>query len=122
MANILVVDDQPYVGEILSEELAYEGHQFSSAGDVDSVRRHLENSRTDLVLLDLYLEGFEGWNVLQTIKREDPNLPVLILSAYDTFSEDPRLSNADGYVVKSFSDFNKLKQSIADILQRKRVP
>ncbi len=122
MANILVVDDQPYVGKILSEELACEGHRFSSVSDVDSIRRHLENSRTDLVLLDLYLEGFEGWEVLHTIKKENPDLPVLILSAYDSFAGDPRLSQANGYVVKSFSNFDKLKQTIADTLKTKRVP
>jgi len=122
MADILVVDDQPAVAEILSEELAREGHQLSSVSDVDSLRRHLKNSRTDLVLLDLYLEGFEGWEVLHTIKRENPDLPVLIFSAYDSFAGDPRLSQANGYVVKSFSNFDELKQKIADTLQRKGVP
>ena len=121
MANILVVDDQPAVAEVLSEELACEGHRFSGVTDVDSALRHLRDSRIDLVLLDLCLEGFEGWEVLHAIKRENPDLPVLILSAYDSFAGDPRLSQANGYVVKSFSNFDKLKDTIADILQKKRV-
>ena len=122
MANILVVDDQPYVGEILAEEFSHEGHRFSGVTDVDSALRHIRDSRTDLVLLDLCLEGFEGWEALHTIKRENPDLPVLILSAYDSFAGDPRLSQANGYVVKSFSNFDMLKQTIADTLQKKRVP
>jgi DNA-binding NarL/FixJ family response regulator len=50
--------------------------------------------------------------------RKEPNLPVLILSAYDSFEEDPRLSQADGYVIKSFVAFDKLKQKITEILER----
>ena len=119
MANILIVDDQPYVGEILLEELAHEGYQVSSVNDVELVLPHLRDSRTDLVLLDLYLKGFKGWEVLRGIKRENPDLPVLILTAYDSFVENPRLSQADGYVVKSFIEFDKLKQMIADVLGRK---
>jgi CheY-like chemotaxis protein len=121
VVNILVVDDQPYVGEILTEEFSHEGYRFSSVSDVNEVWNQLRDSQTDLVLLDLYLEEYMGWEVLHAIKKQHPDLPVLILSAYDTFSEDPRLSQADGYVVKSFSDFDKLKQTIADILQKKEV-
>ena len=119
MATILIVDDQPSVGELLSEELAHEGYQVSSVNNVESVWTHLRDSRTDLVLLDLYLNGVKGWEVLHDIKKGNPDLPVLILTAYDSFMEDPRLSQANGYVVKSFIEFYKLKKTIADILGRK---
>ena len=102
MATILIVDDQPYVGEILSEELAHEGYQVSSVNNVELLWTHLRDSRTDLVLLDLYLKEFKGWEVLRAIKGENPDLPVLILTAYGSFVEDPRLSQADDYVVKSY--------------------
>ena len=117
MANILIVDDQPYVRELLSEELAHEGYGIESVGDAQSIWGHLKDSRPDVVLLDLYLDGFEGCDVLRDIKSKEPNLPVLILSAYDSFEEDPRLSQADGYVIKSFVALDKLKQKIADVLE-----
>ena len=53
MANILIVDDQPCVRELLSEELICEGYRVASADDVESARRHLRSSRPDLLLLDL---------------------------------------------------------------------
>ena len=118
MANILIVDDQPYVRELLSEELAHEGYRIESVGDAQSIWGHLKDFRPDVVLLDLYLDGFEGWDVLCDIKRKKPKLPVLILTAYDSFEEDPRLSQADGYVIKSFVVFDKLKQKITEILER----
>jgi DNA-binding response OmpR family regulator len=118
MANILIVDDQPCVRELVSEELVCEGCRIARAGDAESVRRHLRSSRPDLVLLDLYLDGPEGFEILRDIKRQDPYLPVIIFTAYDSFMDDPRVSQADGYVIKSF-DFMELKQKIAEVLRRK---
>jgi two-component system response regulator (stage 0 sporulation protein F) len=114
MVNILVVDDQPHLQEFFNEELANEGYNFKSAMDVESARRYLKDSKPDVVLLDLYLDGFEGWNVLHEIKHEYPYLPVLIVTAYDNYADDPRLSEADGYVIKSFGALGKLKQKIDD--------
>jgi DNA-binding NtrC family response regulator len=120
MAYILIVDDQPSVREFLSEELACDGCRIETIGDPESIWRHLDNWRPDVVLLDLYLDGFKGWDILRDIKKKAPDLPVLILTAYDTFQEDPRLSQADGYVIKSFVNLDKLKEKIANILQQKR--
>lgn len=119
MASILIVDDQPHVREFFSEELAREGHRITGIGDAESIWAQLKESRPDVVLLDLYLDGFRGRDILNDIKRKEPNLPVLILTAYDSFQEDPRLSQADGYVIKSFVALGTLKQKIADILEWK---
>jgi DNA-binding response OmpR family regulator len=118
MPNILIVDDQPCVQELLSEELICEGYRVASADDAESARRHLRSSRPDLVLLDLYLDGPDGWEVLRDIKRQHPHLPVIIFTAYDSYLDDPRLSQADGYVIKSI-DLGELKQKVADVLKRK---
>ncbi len=118
MPNILIVDDQPCIRKLLSEELIYEGYRVKTAGDGESAMASLRSSPPDLVLLDLYLDGPDGWEVLRDVKRQDPHLPVLIVTAYDSFADDPRLSMADGYVVKSI-DFRELKQKIANALSRK---
>ncbi|MBW1803049.1 MAG: response regulator [Deltaproteobacteria bacterium] len=119
MAHVLIVDDQPYVREFLSEELAHDGYRTETIGDPDLIWGNLTHWRPDVVLLDLYLDGFKGWDILRDIKKKAPDLPVLILTAYDTFEEDPRLSQADGYVIKSFVDLDKLKEKIADVLERR---
>ena len=119
MSNILVVDDQPHVQQFLEEELNSDAYQVHGVGDVESLEAHLLNSRPDLVLLDLYLDGFEGWSILNDIKRIDPNLPVLILTAYDGFRDDPRLKKAEGYVVKSFSELDVLRKKIAELIDKK---
>jgi CheY-like chemotaxis protein len=107
MKSILIVDDQPYLQELLMEELKDEGHNVEAVTDAISVRRHLGDSKPDLVLLDLYLKGFEGWDVLDDIKSKYPYLPVVIVTAYDNYAEDPRLSKADGYIVKNLDVIEK---------------
>ncbi|MBW1741610.1 MAG: response regulator [Deltaproteobacteria bacterium] len=118
MTKILIVDDQPCVRKLLSEELVCEGYRVVSVGDAESVIRHLRYSQPELVLLDLYLDGPNGFELLCDIKRQDPHLPVLIVTAYDSFVDDPRLSQADGYVIKSIN-LDELKQKIADVLRQK---
>jgi DNA-binding response OmpR family regulator len=116
MANILIVDDQPHLQELFSQELVDEGYEVASLSDAESVSGYLRDSKPDLVLLDLYLNGFEGWDVLHDIKSRFPQLPVLIVTAYDSHVDDPRVSEADGYVIKSFIALDDLKQKIAHIL------
>jgi len=53
---------------------------------------------------------------LAKIKRAAPNLPVLIFSAYDSYTEDPRLAQADGYVVKDIESMAGLKQTVDAVL------
>ena len=118
MTKILIVDDHQCVRELVSEELTFEGYRVIEAGDPESLRGHLIFSRPDLVLLDLYLDGAEGFELLHDIKKQNPDLPVIIFTAYDSFADDPRRSQADGYVIKSVV-FDELKGKIADVLCRK---
>ena len=116
MASILIVDDQTQLRELLAEELMDEGYTVVGVSDAEAAKSYVANSKPDVVLLDLYLRGFEGWSVLNEIKHSDPHLPVIIVTAYDTYIDDPRVSQADGYIVKDFAHFEKLKQKIANIL------
>jgi len=118
MPKILIVDDQPHLQELFSQELMGEGYSVVSVADAESAKEYLVDSKPDLVLLDLYLNGFDGWDVLRDIKSKEPHLPVLIVTAYDSYVADPRVSQADGYVVKSFVHFDELKRKRADIFGR----
>jgi CheY-like chemotaxis protein len=121
MANILIVDDQPCVRELLSEELISDGYRVAAAGDVKSAMGQLQSSQPDLIILDLYLDGPEGKELLRDIKGQNPDLPVIIFTAYDSYVDDPRLSQADGYVIKSFV-LDGLKRKVADVLKPKVTP
>jgi CheY-like chemotaxis protein len=121
MTTILVIDDQPHLPELLSDVFTDEGYSVASAPDANAVWEYLSNTKPDLVLLDLYLDEYNGWHVLQGIKSEYPQLPVLIYTAYDGYADDPRLYQADGYLTKSFSALDALKQKVAEVLECKAV-
>lgn len=120
MAHILVVDDQKSYCHLLEDELTEAGHVMRSVHDAENVAELLHGCPVDMVLLDLFLNGLEGWKVLETIKAEKPRLPVVILTAYDSFRDDPRLAKAAAYVIKNF-DLGELKQTIARVFDNSRV-
>ena len=121
MSKILIVDDQLCVQQLLKAELSLEGYHVATSGDADSAKWRLSSFRPDVVILDLYLGGPDGFDLFEDIKRKYPNLPVIILTAYDSYRDDPRLSQADGYVIKSIV-LDELKGKIADVLCRKPAP
>jgi len=118
MAHILIVDDQEAIREILIEELK-ERYSVDGIGDATALFSYLSRIKPDVVVLDLYLDGFEGWEILSKIKKIYPNIYVIIFTAYDSFMEDPRISIADGYLIKSFGNLELLKKKISDLLNDK---
>jgi DNA-binding NarL/FixJ family response regulator len=67
--------------------------------------------------LNQYLKhGFLVWDVLKGIKARNPNLPVLIVTAHGTHLFSPHLSQADGYLVKSHTAADELKEKISNLL------
>ena len=120
MANILIVDDQRCVRDFLRAQLTLEGYVVTDMGDSKSVKAYLSSSRPDLVILDLLLDEKESFDLLRHIKQRYRDVPVIILTAYDSFRDDPRLSQADGYVVKSF-DFSGLKKTIRKLISRQLI-
>jgi DNA-binding response OmpR family regulator len=119
MKKILVIDDQPYLQELISEEFKSSRYEIDTISDISSLREYFETSIPDLVLLDLYLDGFQGWHALGDIKIRFPHLPVLIVTAYDSYINDPRLEQADGYVVKN-SDLTVLRQKIENLIEENK--
>ena len=121
MENILVVDDQRCIRQLVFEELTQEGYSVRGVANAASLWKHLTSSPPDLVLLDLYLDDANGFSLLPDIKRQHPNMPVIIFTAYDSYAEDSRLCQADGYVIKS-CDLDQLKQKIANLLSHGAPP
>jgi len=81
MPSILIIDDQPWVQELLIEELTCEGYQVSAMGDAKSVLENLTDPLPDVVVLDLYLDGIEGFGILSDVKKRLPDLPIIIFTA-----------------------------------------
>ena len=118
MANILIIDDQEWTKDLCREGLAGESYRIEVTDDIDSVSKNILSFKPNIVFLNLYLKhGFLVWDVLRNIKIQEPNLPVLIIAPYHNYLFDHRLSQADGYLLKSHSAADELKQKISALLE-----
>lgn len=111
MATILVVDDEQHILQYYSEELAEDGHEILTLESGDSLLERISLYRPDVVVLDIKLGKWDGLDLLQEIRKNFYNMPVILCSAYDTFKKDLRSIAADYYVTKSY-DLSELKGRI----------
>jgi two-component system, OmpR family, response regulator ResD len=104
---VLVVDDEPTIGEIVSRYLERAGYDTRTADTGPKALAEVARARPDLVVLDLMLPGIDGLEVMRRIRESDSgtNTPVILLTARGEESDrivGLRLG-ADDYVVKPFS-------------------
>jgi two-component system, OmpR family, response regulator len=116
MRDILIVDDQSYMEQLLSIELADNNYTVIGAEDIEKARVYLDNFKLDLVILDLYINGFYGWDLLEEIKQKHHDLPVLIVTAYDNLMNDHRTIQADAYLVKNFENIALISEKVNALL------
>ncbi len=81
-ATILVVDDQDSIRHFVSRALQDEGYRVQTTGTVHDARRLVEQDLPDLVLLDLKLPDGTGIELLREIKRAQPQLTVILMTAF----------------------------------------
>src|SRR5208337_1140435 len=83
-AGILVIDDEAGIRESLEVLLTLEGYAVKLAADGEEGLRVLEQDSFDLVLLDLALPGMSGLELIPQIKERQPELPIIMITAYGT--------------------------------------
>ena len=119
-ARILVVEDEPRLGELLRLYLERDGHQVTVVGDGRAAISAIDAEPVDLVVLDLMLPGLGGEAVLAAI-RDRGDTPVLIASAKR--SDQERIAGlrmgADDYLAKPYNP-HELTARVAAVLRRSR--
>ena len=116
MAKILVVDDEEHIRMLYEEELKEEGYEVATAASGKNILELIEKERPDLIILDIKMADCNGLDVLQEIRNNYYNLPVILSTAYETYKSDIKSMAADAYVVKSF-DLTELKNKIKQCLE-----
>lgn len=103
--RILTVDDETSLTELLSMALRYEGWEVSTAASGLSAVKAAREARPDAIVLDMMLPDFDGLEVMRRIRAEQPDVPVIFLTAKDGL--DDRIggltAGGDDYVTKPFS-------------------
>jgi len=118
--RILVVDDDPFVGEMLAIVLEGEGYEVSAAGGGREALGMLgESGGAALVLTDMLMPGMDGLELTREIRKLDGRVPVLILSARDDeeFRRMALESGARGCLVKDEELMERIGSVVAETLQ-----
>lgn len=120
MATVLVVDDEPGIRSGIRRGLEAEGHRVEEAEDGATGLAKAMTPHVELVILDLGLPALPGEQVLDVVRAQRPELPVLVLTARDAVEDRVRALDAGAvdYVIKPFS----LAELMARVRLRLRVP
>lgn len=83
-SDILIVDDEADIRELIAGILEDDGYNTRTAGDSDAALAAIADRRPSLIILDIWLMGskLDGLELLEIIKRENPDLPVVIISGH----------------------------------------
>lgn len=83
-SDILIVDDEADIRELIADILEDEGHGTRTGHDADSAMEHMNTKAPDLMILDIWLKDsrMDGIEILKTVKRDNPGVPVIIISGH----------------------------------------
>ena len=125
MCTILVIEDDQRLASLLQTGIEEAGHHVLLAYDAEMALRLLksENEQINLVISDIILPGMNGLELCKCIRTEQPQIPILMLTALGT--TDDKLegfdAGADDYMTKPF-DFRELLARIGVLLRRTHSP
>lgn len=117
--RLLLIEDEPYLGEAVREHIAAAGHAVDWVQRLDDAEAALRAVAYDLVLLDLHLPDGRGADLLRAMRKAGDTRPVIILTARDQISDriDGLNAGADDYLVKPF-DLDELIARLMAVARR----
>ena len=122
MASILIVDDDRAQLTILQRILKREGYTVEIVEDSKAALKTLDKQMFDLVISDMWMSSrFEGRDLLREIKRTDPDLPVLIMTAFAELNDAVNLVAHEGafYYLEKPIQVDVLKREVKQALQNR---
>ena len=117
--RILLVEDEPVLGEAVATHLKRSGHAVDWMQRLDDAEAALRSVDYGLILLDLHLPDGRGLDLLRALRKSDDKRPVIILTARDQIRDriEGLNAGADDYLVKPF-DLGELSARILAVQRR----
>lgn len=120
--NVMIVEDDPFLGKIIHQKLATTGAKARLVERGDTALEELRKDVPEAMLLDLRLPGMDGFQILEVMRADDKtkNVPVIIISNFDQVSDRERGAklNAD-YLVKALVTPADIVNAVRKIFQDK---
>lgn len=120
--TILLVEDDPSILRGLQMNLGLEGFRLVAARDGEEGLRFARQHKPDLIVLDLMLPKRSGTDVIRELRAEDPDTPILVLSAKDQEGDKVLALSlgADDYLTKPFGVAELIARIRAALRRRRR--
>lgn len=119
MTKCLAVDDDPRILHYVATYLQREGLKVVSESSGEAALDYLETNQVDIAIVDIMMNGMDGFELCETLKADYEDLPVIMLTARDALSDKERafLTGTDDYVTKPF-EVEELMFRIRAVLRR----
>jgi two-component system alkaline phosphatase synthesis response regulator PhoP len=117
--SILLVEDEQHLHDALKLNLELEGYEVTSAFDGPKALHHIQQEIFDLIILDIMLPGVDGYAILETVRLNNNDTPILILSAKNTSANRVQglKLGADDYLTKPFN-LEELLLRVSKLIQK----
>lgn len=117
--RVLVVDDEQLILKIISDILTKEGYEVIVANNCEKAAEYLRSSNFNVVLSDIKMPVKSGIDLLEEIKKKDPNIPVILMTGFASLETavEAVQNGAFDYLIKPL-DYGKLKNVIEHAADR----
>lgn len=105
MKRILIAEDNKLILETIAMNLTREGYEVMKAMDGKECLKMIRENKMDLLVTDIYMPNLSGLEVIATLKEEQINIPILVLSAAGAENNVSKAFElgADDFMIKPFS-------------------
>ena len=116
--KVVIIDDEDSLVEMVRDNMEMRGYTVDVALSGEEGIKKIRDVQPDAVIVDIMMPGIDGFQVLRIMKNcsETKYIPVVLMSTYDTFAEDKRGVEAEGFFRKPIN-ISKLCETIERILK-----
>lgn len=120
---VLLMDDEPLLLQALRRILEAEGHRVKLASEPAELEQHLSDPNLAVMLLDLFMKETRGVDVLERVKRERPEVEVIMMTGYATVESAVSCMQrgAFDYLAKPFDDVHRVNTTVQKALERREL-
>ena len=122
--KILIVEDEEPIARALEMKLAKEGFDVSWSPNGKDALSFMESTTPDFILLDLVMPEMDGFSFIENIKKDHPDIPVLVLTNLGQEEDKERVMSlgAVGYLVKSNTPIGDIVDHIMTYCKGESAP